>query len=46
LNDKFKGGIKKIDGINMRKNLEKGGKKNRWKKLNNTVGGCKMLRKN
>jgi hypothetical protein len=35
--------VKKLDGINMGKNLEKGGQKKllkkTWKKLNNTVGG-------
>ncbi len=43
------GGIKKIDGINIGKNLEKGGQKKSvektWKKINSTVVGKKTKRK-
>jgi len=39
------GGIKKIDGINIGKNLEKGGQKKTvektWKKINSTLVGKK-----
>jgi len=40
----YRGGIKKIDGINIGKNLEKGLSKTKkvektWKKINYTMGG-------